>query len=155
MQFVYCTPECLAKAHPDNALVRRREREKEIKKIMTSRGVGREAARDIYMEFQGLVLAEKDGWNTPSEKPTFHKDFPKLAKDLGFRVYKQGWPDCLIEKDGKYAAVEVKEMSNLTERQKLMHQALERAGLRVLVITPITTHLLDNYYNGLNQLEAE
>jgi hypothetical protein len=131
--------------------VRHREREKEIEKIITSMGVDRKAARDIYMERQGLVLAGKFTWKTPSEKPTFHKDFPKLAKDLGFRVYKQGWPDCLIERDGKYVAVELKETSNLTERQKLMHRALERAGLRVIMMTPETVHLLDNFHDCLKQ----
>jgi len=35
------------------------------------------------------------------EKLAFHKEFPKLAKRLGFRVYKQGFPDFLIEKEGR------------------------------------------------------
>lgn len=140
--FHYCSPECFAKAHPNDPFVRYREREKEIEKIMASRGVDRETAHDVYMKRQGFVRTGKCIWTEPRKKSAFHKDFPKLAKDLGFRVYRQGWPDCLIEKDGKYVAVEVKEGSGLTERQSLMHQVLERAGLRVLMVTPETMHLL-------------
>ena len=120
--------------------MRHREKEKEIKKIMNSRVVDRETAHDIYMKRQGFVRNEKGWWAMPGEKPTFHKAFPKLAKKLGFRVYRQGWPDCLIERGGEYLAVEVKERSNLMGRQRLMHQALERAGLRVVVITPDTVN---------------
>ena len=145
--FHYCSPECLAKAHPNHISVRYSEREKEIEKIMASRGVDRETAHDVYMKRRGFVRTGKVAWAEPREKPVFHKDFPKLAKDLGFRVYRQGWPDCLIERNGKYVAVEVKDRSGLTERQSLMHQALERAGLRVLVVTPETMDLLGAHEN--------
>jgi len=38
----------------------------------------------------------------------------------------------LIEKDGKYVGVEIK------EHQTLMHQTLEKAGLKVIVVSPDT-----------------
>lgn len=136
--FVYCSPECLAKAHPDHAFVRHREQEKEIEEIVSSKGVGRETARSVYMKRSGFIQVGVNSWKKPLEKPTLHKKFSGLAKKLGFRVYNQGWPDCLIEKDGKYVSVEIKEGSTLKEHQTLMYQALEKAGLKVIVISPDT-----------------
>ena len=136
--FIYCSPECLAKAHPGHAFVRLREREKEIERIITTEGVDRETAKGIYWKRRGFAQVGVGMWKKPLEKSIFHKEFPKLAKKLGFRVYKQGWPDFLIEKNGKYVAVEVKERSGLAPRQQLMHEALKRAGLKVIVVTPDT-----------------
>lgn len=155
--FAYCSSECFAETNSDQALERRRLEEEEIKKIMmTFKNIDREIAYTAYMEHGGfrngrVVHPAWDDWKEPSGKPTFHKEFPRLARRKGFRVYKQGWPDYLIEKDGKYMGVEVKEGNGLGEHQWLMHQALERAGLKVVLITPDIIHLLDNYYNCLNQ----
>lgn len=160
VQFAYCSPECFAETNSDQAISRRRAEEEEIKKIMNIMKVNEEIAHSLYMSHGGfrrfsVVHPSWDDWKKPSGKPTFHKKFPSMAKKLGFRVYKQGWPDFLIEKDGKYMGVEVKEGGGLGEHQWLMHQALERAGLKVVVITPETIHLLDNFYDYLNRLEAE
>lgn len=123
---------------------------------MAFKNIDREIAYTAYMEHGGFRNGRviHPPWDTrkePSGKPTFHKEFPILARRKGFRIYKQGWPDFLIEKDGKYMGVEIKEGNKLGEHQWLMHQALEKAGLKVIVITPDTIHLLDNYYNCLNQ----
>ena len=165
VQFAYCSPECFLETDSDQAIERQRLEEEEIKKLMrTFKGLNRPLDREIarmqimenagFMNFRVVHPAWED-LKEPSGKPTFHKKFPSMAKKLGFRVYRQGWPDFLIEKDGKYMGVEVKEGGGLGEHQWLMHQALERAGLKVVVITPETIHLLDNFYDYLNRLEAE
>ena len=158
--FAYCSPECLAETNSNQARLRRRAEEEEIKKIiMTLKNIDREIAYTAYMEHGGfrngrVVHPAWDDWKEPLGKPIFHKEFHRLARKKGFRVYKQGWPDYLIEKDGKYMGVEVKEGNVLREHQWLMHQTLERAGLKVIIITPDTIDLLDNFYNCLNQKES-
>jgi DNA-directed RNA polymerase subunit RPC12/RpoP len=136
--FVYCSPECFAKAHPNHPFVKCREREKEIERIMSSEGVDRETADHLDWERRGFVQVGETAWKKPLEKAKFHKEFPKLAKELGFRVYKQGFPDFLIERNGRYVAVEIKERSMLEPRQRLMHEALKSAGLKVITVTPDT-----------------
>ena len=106
------------------------DKEKTIEKLMIEEGIDRETAERIIKE-AGVEKQKR-------EKPAFHKEFPKLAKRLGFRVYKQGFPEFLIERAGRYVAVEVKEGSRLTPRQQLMHEALKKAGLKVVVVTPDT-----------------
>lgn len=121
------------------------DKERTIEKLMTQEGVDRETAKRIIKE-AGVEKKER-------EKPTFHKEFPKLAKKLGFRVYKQGFPDYLIEKEGKYVAVEVKERSELTARQQLMHDALKKAGLKIIVVRPDTD--LNKAFDEARNLELQ
>jgi len=165
VQFAYCSPECFSETGSDQAIERQRLEEEEIKKLMrTFKGLNRPIDREItrmqimknggFMNF-GVVHPAWDDQSEPPGKPTLHKKFPSMAKKLGFTVYRQGWPDFLIEKDGKYMGVEAKEGNGLGEHQLLMHQALESAGLRVIVMTPETAHLLDNFYNCLNRFGAE
>lgn len=55
---------------------------------------------------------------------------------MGYKVYQNGWPDFLVEKDGKFFCVEVKHSGyggsgaeQLSESQFEMQDALHRAGL--------------------------
>lgn len=96
--FYYCSPECYEKGREKHGLPLPLQREKEIEEIMTSEGVDRETAKRIWHKERGFIEVGAGVWKKSIRKPTFHKDFPLLAKKLGFKVYKQGFPDFLIEK---------------------------------------------------------
>jgi len=115
--FYYCSHECFVKGAEKLGVDIHNKRENEIKGIW--------------------VGEHKPKWKEEGE-PKFHKEFPRVAKKLGFRVYGAGWPDFLIEKNGKYVGVEVKERTGLAPHQELMHEALKRAGLKVIIVKPDT-----------------
>jgi len=114
----YCSRECFEKALEKFGVKTHGKYKDEIKAIWAD---------------ERKLLPEKE------EGRKFHREFPRMAKELGFRVYKTGWPDFLIEKNDKYVGVEVKESPGvLAPNQKLMHEILKRAGLKVIVATPDT-----------------
>jgi hypothetical protein len=52
----------------------------------------------------------------------------------GWRVYRNGWPDFLAERDGQLRFIEVKlKGEKLSAVQKRIHRALRLAGIRVEV----------------------
>lgn len=71
------------------------------------------------------------------EFESIEDDFDRWAKKQGYKVYKNGYPDRVIEKDGEYIFVEVKNRGEkLTEDQKVMHNILRNCGLKVIVARP-------------------
>ena len=65
------------------------------------------------------------------------KIFDEKAKENGYIIYKHGFPDRVIEKDGKIVFVEVKHpKSHLSNNQKEMHNLLRRLGLNVVTWKP-------------------
>jgi hypothetical protein len=60
-----------------------------------------------------------------------------LKRKPGAKAHRSGWPDFLIEHEGKTIAVEVKNGTDkVRPRQRRMFEALERAGIRVYVWHP-------------------
>lgn len=55
----------------------------------------------------------------------------------GARVYRNGWPDFLFEHEGRAYGVEVKsENDDLRPGQRIMFDALERAGIKTYIWSP-------------------
>lgn len=55
--------------------------------------------------------------------------------DAGYTVHVNGWPDLLVERDGKLVAYEVKAPGDtLRPHQERVHEALRAAGITVEVI---------------------
>jgi hypothetical protein len=53
----------------------------------------------------------------------------------GYEVLVNGWPDLLVQKDGKTFAYEVKAKGdNVRPHQKAMHDALRAAGIEVEIV---------------------
>lgn len=65
--------------------------------------------------------------------------FGYQADKLGWNLYRHGWPDFLVEREGELFAVEVKQgKDELNERQKATLSALDRAGIPCFVWRPDT-----------------
>lgn len=57
-----------------------------------------------------------------------------VVKRPGANAYRAGWPDFLVEHQGRFIGVEVKAGGDvLNPRQRVMFPALERAGIRCYV----------------------
>lgn len=68
--------------------------------------------------------------------------FCRQAMQNGWTVRKRGWPDFLIEQEGRLYAVEVKRDAPVLKREQAeVMELLERAGVRCLVWTPKTGFL--------------
>ncbi len=68
--------------------------------------------------------------------------FDEEAKNVGWEVLKNGWPDRLIydEKSGKTYFIEIKSGKGwIKSNQKAMHKALKRVGIEVLTLRIDTT----------------
>jgi len=58
--------------------------------------------------------------------------FDKIAERFGYEIYRSGWPDRVLEKDGKIIFVEIKSMNDeLTPKQKRAHKLLRKVGIKV------------------------
>lgn len=66
-----------------------------------------------------------------------------IAKRPNVRVLRNGWPDFLFERNGQFYGVEVKsEHDVMRPAQVTMFAALERAGLKVYVWSPLVADRL-------------
>lgn len=66
----------------------------------------------------------------------------RLARKKG-RAWRSGWPDFLVEQDGRFMFVEVKAGNDkVRPNQYATFSALEAAGLRVFVWNPKNPHAL-------------
>lgn len=73
----------------------------------------------------------------PTRTATIEDEFDLWAKKQGYIVHKNGFPDRVIEKDGEYKFIEIKNRDEkLRENQKIMHKILEKCGLTVMVVKP-------------------
>jgi hypothetical protein len=63
-----------------------------------------------------------------------------LLVDLGFEVLKNGWPDFVAVRGHEVLFLEVKPhpAAGLSPRQRRMAAILERVGIRVLTVSPLT-----------------
>lgn len=65
------------------------------------------------------------------------KKFDEWAKKEGYKIYKDGYPDRAIKKDGKVIFVEIKgPKDRLRKSQKKMHGLFKELGLKVIVWQP-------------------
>lgn len=65
------------------------------------------------------------------------REFLERAMGQGARILRNGWPDFLVERDGKTFAVEVKRgADDVSDAQARMFAALERSGIKVYVWNP-------------------
>ena len=72
----------------------------------------------------GLVRAERDFVSR------------LLIRHPKARWFRHGWPDFLLEENGKTFAVEVKFSDGISKRQARMFEALESAGIPVFIWNP-------------------
>jgi hypothetical protein len=69
--------------------------------------------------------------------------FASKAKAKGLRIWRAGWPDFLVEGPDGFFAVEVKKAGDsIRSIQKRMFEALESAGIRVLIFDPAMPDVL-------------
>ncbi len=64
--------------------------------------------------------------------------------EQGFKVFRVGWPDFLVTKDGLTLGVEIKSNSDwLRQRQIMMHEVLFHSGIPTIVIreSDMTRHI--------------
>ena len=70
----------------------------------------------------------------------FEQEVYRLLKDDGFDVLKNGYPDFMVRRNGRYsgvAAIEVKQGNDkVRPNQKEMHDLFKDAGIPVYVIRP-------------------
>ena len=65
------------------------------------------------------------------------KEFDEWAKSQNYKIYKHGFPDRAIEKDGNIIFVEVKsDKDKITKAQREMHKLFEKLGLNVIIWRP-------------------
>jgi uncharacterized protein (DUF1330 family) len=64
----------------------------------------------------------------------FHKLFERIMKDKGIKVWKNGYPDYVVESKGKLTFVEVKNpKEKLKEHQREIRELFEKYGLKYFV----------------------
>lgn len=69
-----------------------------------------------------------------------------LAKKPNARVLRNGWPDFLFEYEGRICGVEVKSETDVVRpAQRAMFAALERAGIKVYVWSPMAADRLAHW----------
>jgi hypothetical protein len=73
--------------------------------------------------------------------------FVSRAEERGVeRILRAGWPDFMVRMDGCWIGVEVKRGGDrVSERQRVMFEALEQAGIRVYVWNPVCPDRLLNW----------
>lgn len=65
------------------------------------------------------------------------KEFDAWAKKMGYNIFNNGFPDRVIEINGKIVFVEIKtRKSKLTKAQKTMRKLLESYGFEYIVWKP-------------------
>jgi len=65
------------------------------------------------------------------------KKFDEWAESKGYKIYKYGFPDRAIEKDGEIIFVEIKRpKEKLSEKQRQMHELFRKLGLKLMVWRP-------------------
>jgi hypothetical protein len=65
------------------------------------------------------------------------KLFDEKAESEGYILYRHGFPDRAIEKDGKIVLVEVKGQNcNLEKNQRKLHKLLKKLGIEVKIWKP-------------------
>jgi hypothetical protein len=99
-------------------------------------------------------LREKEGalWSTNGTELRFVLQ----AEEKGAKVFRAGWPDFLIEQDGKATLVEVKTNSDMIRpNQARMFAALERLGLKVFIWNPARPDRLAHWRRYVAQRKAE
>ncbi len=67
-------------------------------------------------------------------RENFHMLFEKIMKEKGIKVYKNGWPDYVVESKSKLSFVEVKNpKEKLRENQRGLRELFEKYRLRYFV----------------------
>jgi hypothetical protein len=85
-----------------------------------------------------LAKYERYGLDTLALNPSEARFFAK-AKGRGWFLMRHGWPDFLVERDGEFIGVEVKQTDRrfgadyIRANQAAMFSVLERAGIKVYV----------------------
>ncbi len=77
-------------------------------------------------------------------------------KRPGAASFRAGWPDFLIEHEGKFLAVEVKQgPDRVRPRQAVMFEALDRAGIPVFVWNPKRPDVLVHWRRYRHRLRSK